>query len=101
MSTTMSIDDVISFLSNKKTTIWAVLSAILVWALGRGYVAQDTAQLFANIGVILGLAANAITQTYYNNKKVEDAYIVKSEIAEAVADANLTCVDTPKTSEGK
>ena len=87
----MTTDSIISFLDNKKTTIWAVLSAVLVWALGRGYVAQDTAQLIADIGVILGLAANVVTTQYNNNKKTVDAYVVQSQIAAAVADTKAAC----------
>lgn len=94
----MNIDAIISFLSNKKTTIWAIFSAVVIWALGRGYVAQDTAQMIANIGIILGLGANVITAKYYADKKADDACVVKNEIAAAVAETKATCAD-PKNTE--
>ena len=77
----MTTNQVISFLSNKKTTIWAIIGAIVIWALGRGYVAQDTAQLIANIGIVLGLGANVITAKYYADKKADDAYVAQTQTA--------------------
>ena len=85
----MNIDSIISFLSNKKTTIWAIIGAVIIWGLGRGYVAQDTAQLIADIGIILGFGANVVTAKYYSNKKAEEEYIVQANIAAAVADAKV------------
>ena len=83
----MTAGQVISFLSNKKTTIWAIFGAVVIWALGRGYVAQDTAQLIADIGVILGFGANVATARYYANKKAQDEYVANANIAAAIADA--------------
>lgn len=80
------VNKIISFLSNKKTTIWAIFSAVVIWSLGRGYVAQDTAQLIADIGVILGFTANVITAKYYENKKAKDDYVAKANIDTAVAE---------------
>lgn len=53
------------FLSGKKTTIATILGAILVFSLGRGYLAQDTANLLSVIMVALGLTANIATGNIY------------------------------------
>ena len=83
----MSIDAIISFLSNKKTTIATIISAVLVWALGRGYVAQDTAGLISVIMVALGFTSNVVTAQYYKKKDKQDEYVAKANIDVAVSEA--------------
>jgi len=61
--------NIIEFLSGKKTTIAAILGAILVYLQGRGYIQTDTATLISAIMVVLGLTANVATGLYYKNKK--------------------------------
>ncbi len=61
--------NIIEFLSGKKTTIAAILGAILVYLQGRGYIQTDTATLISAIMVALGLTANVATGLYYKNKK--------------------------------
>lgn len=65
----MDTSKIIEFFNNKKTTIATIISAVLVYALGRHYIAQDTAQLIADIMVALGLTANVVTARYYNVKE--------------------------------
>ena len=60
---------IIEFLNNKKTTIATIMAAVLVYALERHYIAQDTAQLIADIMVALGLTANVVTARYYKVKE--------------------------------
>jgi hypothetical protein len=85
----MTTNEIISFLSNKKTTIATIISAVLVWALGRDLIAQDTANLVSVIMVACGFTANVITAKYYETKKEQDAYIEKAKLDAAVADAKI------------
>lgn len=49
---------VLNFLRGKKTSITAIISAVLVFLLGRDYIAQDVAYLVSGIMVALGLTIN-------------------------------------------
>jgi len=60
---------ILIWLSGKKTTIATVISAIVVFALGRGYIAQDVAELISTIMIALGLTANIATNKMYKNMK--------------------------------
>ncbi len=60
---------IIEFLSGKKTTIATIIGALVVFCLGRGYIAQDTAGLISAIMVALGLSANIITARYFAEEK--------------------------------
>lgn len=51
---------VLDFLRGKKATIFAILGAIVVFLLGRGYIQQDLADLISAILVILGAGVNAV-----------------------------------------
>lgn len=59
---------VIEFLSGKKTTIATIIGALIVFALGRGYIQQDIAELLSAIMIALGLTANVATKAYYDSK---------------------------------
>lgn len=52
---------VLTLLSGKKTTIATVLGALIIFSLGRGYIAMDTAELLSTIMIALGLSANVAT----------------------------------------
>jgi len=82
----MDISKIIEFFNNKKTTIATIISAVLVYALGRHYIAQDTAQLIADIMVALGLTANVVTARYY---KVKEAAARMAAEMQARACANI------------
>ena len=60
---------ILIWLSGKKTTIATVIGAVVVFALGRGYIAQDVAELISAIMVALGLTANITTNKMYKNMK--------------------------------
>jgi uncharacterized membrane protein len=62
------MDSIIAFLAGKKTTIATIVGAVVVWALGRDYIAQDTAQLISVCMVALGFTANVMTARYYKSK---------------------------------
>ena len=59
---------IIEFLSGKKTTIATIISAFVVFCLGRGYIQQDIAGLISAIMVALGLTANVLTARYYSEE---------------------------------
>jgi len=59
---------IIEFLSGKKTTIATIIGALVVFSLGRGYIAQDVASLISAIMVALGFSMNALTAMYYNQE---------------------------------
>ena len=59
---------IIEFLSGKKTTIATIIGVVVVFCLGRGYIAQDVAELISAIMVALGLTANVLTARYYNQE---------------------------------
>jgi hypothetical protein len=63
-----TFEQIIEWLSGKKTTIATILGAILVFAQGRQYIADDTAMLVSAILVALGLTSNYITTKYYEKK---------------------------------
>jgi len=63
------MNKILIWLSGKKTTIATVISAIVVFALGRGYIAQDVAELISTIMIALGLTANIATNKMYKNMK--------------------------------
>ena len=63
------MNKILIWLSGKKTTIATVISAIVVFALGRGYIAQDVAELISAIMIALGLTANIATAKMYKNMK--------------------------------
>ena len=60
---------ILLWLSGKKTTIATIISAIVVFALGRGYIAQDVAELISAIMIALGLTANIATAKMYKGMK--------------------------------
>ena len=60
------MEKLLRFLSGKKTTIGAIVSAIIIFCLGRSYIQDDTANLLAAIMVALGLTANIATNKIYN-----------------------------------
>jgi len=59
---------IIEFLSGKKTTIAAVIGAVIVFCLGRGYIEQDVAGLISAIMVALGFTMNVVTARYYSEE---------------------------------
>ncbi len=59
---------IIEFLSGKKTTIATIIGALVVFLIGRGYIAQDVAELISAIMIALGLTANITTKRYFDNK---------------------------------
>jgi len=60
---------ILLWLSGKKTTIATIIGAVVVFALGRGYIAQDVAELISAIMIALGLTANITTNKMYKNMK--------------------------------
>ena len=58
--------NILIWLSGKKTTIATVLSAIVIFLLGRGLIAQDVAELISAVMIALGLTANIATNRIYN-----------------------------------
>jgi len=63
------MNKILLWLSGKKTTIATVIGAVVVFALGRGYIAQDVAELISTIMIALGLTANIATNKMYKNMK--------------------------------
>ena len=61
-------EQLIEFLSGKKTTIATIIGAILIFLQGRGYIQTDVATMISAILVALGLSANIITTAYYAGK---------------------------------
>lgn len=57
--------NILIWLSGKKTTIATVLSAIVIFLLGRGLIAQDVAELISAVMIALGLTANIATNKIY------------------------------------
>lgn len=70
----MDTNKVIEFFDNKKLTIYAIIVAVMTWGLGRGYIAQDTVEMIANIAIALGIGANYVTAKYNAAKKQELLY---------------------------
>ncbi|MFA5444860.1 MAG: hypothetical protein WC262_07780 [Bacteroidales bacterium] len=70
----METNKVIEFFDNKKLTIYAIIVAVMTWGLGRGYIAQDTVEMIANIAIALGIGANYVTSRYNTAKKQELLY---------------------------
>jgi hypothetical protein len=64
-------DKILQFLSGKKTTIAAIIGAFLIFALGRGWITNDVAELISAIMVALGLSANIATARYYAKKQAQ------------------------------
>lgn len=63
------MNKILIWLSGKKTTLATIISAIVVFALGRGYIAQDVAELISAIMIALGLTANIATSKMYKGMK--------------------------------
>jgi len=60
---------ILIWLSGKKTTIATVISALVIFLIGRGLIAQDVAELISTIMIALGLTANIATNKMYKNMK--------------------------------
>ena len=60
LSKTMLIK-LLNILKGKKTSIWTILGAVIVFSLGRWYIQQDLANLLSVILVALGLGSNYAT----------------------------------------
>ena len=56
---------ILIWLSGKKTTIATVISALIIFLIGRGLIAQDVAELISAIMIALGLTANIATNKIY------------------------------------
>ena len=63
------MNKILMWLSGKKTTIATVIGAVVVFALGRGYISQDVAELTSAIMMALGLTANSATAKMYKGMK--------------------------------
>lgn len=48
-----------NWLNTRKTSIATIIGAVLVYALGRHWIAQDTAQLITMVMAALGVSVNA------------------------------------------
>lgn len=48
-----------NWLNTRKTSIATIIGAVVVYALGRHYIAQDTAQLITMVMAALGVTINA------------------------------------------
>ena len=59
------MDKILIWLSGKKTTIATVISALVIFLIGRGLIAQDVAELISAIMIALGLTANIATNKIY------------------------------------
>ena len=55
-----TIEQILDFLRGKKSSIATISSALIVFSLGRGFIAQDTAGLLSAILVALGLSVNYV-----------------------------------------
>jgi len=60
------MNKILIWLSGKKTTIATVISAFVIFLIGRGLIAQDVAELISAIMIALGLTANIATNKIYN-----------------------------------
>jgi len=60
------MNKILIWLSGKKTTIATVISALIIFLIGRGLIAQDVAELISAIMIALGLTANIATNKIYN-----------------------------------
>ena len=60
---------ILIWLSGKKTTIATVISALIIFLIGRGLIAQDVAELISAIMIALGLTANIATAKMYKGMK--------------------------------
>ena len=60
------MNKILIWLSGKKTTIATVISALVIFLIGRGLIAQDVAELISAIMIALGLSANIATNKIYN-----------------------------------
>jgi hypothetical protein len=58
------LTQLLTFLQGKKTTIAAVIGYLVVFALGRGYIQQDVAELITGIMMAVGLSANVLTAKF-------------------------------------
>ena len=63
------MNKILIWLSGKKTTIATVISALVIFLIGRGLIAQDVAELISAIMIALGLTANIATNKMYKNMK--------------------------------
>lgn len=63
------MNKILIWLSGKKTTIATVISALVIFLVGRGLIAQDVAELISAIMIALGLTANIATNKMYKNMK--------------------------------
>lgn len=63
------MNKILIWLSGKKTTIATVISALVIFLIGRGLIAQDVAELISAIMIALGLTANITTNKMYKNMK--------------------------------
>jgi hypothetical protein len=45
-----------------KTTIMAIIGAIIIYGVGKGWIGQDEAELISSLMVALGLSVNAVTR---------------------------------------
>ncbi len=59
------MNKILIWLSGKKTTIATVISALVIFLIGRGLIAQDVAELISAIMIALGLTANIATNKIY------------------------------------
>ncbi len=59
------MNKILIWLSGKKTTIATVISALIIFLIGRGLIAQDVAELISAIMIALGLTANIATNKIY------------------------------------
>lgn len=65
----MDYGKIIEFLDGKKTTIATIFGAIITFALGRGAIQSDTAELLATILVAIGYGSNFLTNKYWAMKE--------------------------------
>jgi len=59
------MNKILIWLSGKKTTIATVISALVIFLIGRGLIAQDVAELISAIMIAIGLTANIATNKIY------------------------------------
>ena len=59
------MNKILIWLSGKKTTIATVISALVIFLIGRGLIAQDVAELISAVMIALGLTANIATNKIY------------------------------------
>lgn len=55
---------IIHIWKNFKTTITSLIALFVVFALGRDYIAQDTAELITQIVAVVGTGANIIMKKH-------------------------------------